>query len=62
MSEVESLAKCNEALKKGLITQADYDEVKKAYLRIEQIKLGFEGGLITGAEKDKVKVSRCRDV
>ena len=57
MSGVKGLENCNEALKKGLITQADYDAAKSAFLRVEQLTHAFSAGLLADSEMSKAKVS-----
>lgn len=56
MSSVKGLENCNEALKKGLITQADYDAAKSAFLRVEQLTHAFSAGLLADSEMSKAKV------
>ena len=58
--KLKSLETCSEALKKGLITQADYDTAKATFLRCEQLALGFQVGLVQQSDLLAAKVSRER--
>ena len=43
------------ALDNGLITPADYESVKDAFLKAQQIKAGLDAGFIQEADYDHVK-------
>ena len=43
------------ALDSGLITNADYDSVKDAFLRAQQIKAGLDAGFIVESDYNEVK-------
>ena len=43
------------ALDSGLITSTDYDSVKDAFLRAQQIKAGLDAGFILQSDYDQVK-------
>ena len=43
------------ALNSGLITSADYDSVKDAFLRAQQIKAGLDAGFILESDYNEVK-------
>ena len=53
---VKGLENIKEALKKDLISQADYDAAKDAFLRVEQLSLAMNVGLIEGGDLAKAKV------
>ena len=49
------LRAAKEALDDNLITTSDYDSVKDAFLRAQQIKAGLDAGFILEADYDQVK-------
>ena len=54
---MESLVTLKQALAADLISSADYEAGKAAFLRAQQIRSGFESGLLTKEDYDSV---RCR--
>lgn len=55
MTEVLKTAK--EALDKGLISKEEYDGVKGAFLKAQQIKAGLDAGFILEQDYDQVKTA-----
>lgn len=55
MTEVLKTAK--EALDKGLISNEDYDGVKGAFLKAQQIKAGLDAGFILEQDYEQVKAA-----
>jgi cofilin len=55
MTDVLKTAK--NALDSGLITQIDYDGVKGAFLKAQQIKAGLDAGFILQQDYDQVKAA-----
>ena len=51
----ESLRNSKAALDAGLITQGDYECVKSAFLRAQQIKSGLDSGFIKPGDYEQVK-------
>ncbi|QDZ19094.1 actin depolymerizing protein [Chloropicon primus] len=49
------LESCMEALKKGLITQDDYDTAKKTFLRCQQLSVGLQVGMVAKSELEGIK-------
>ena len=56
-AELEGLAACKEALEKGLILQEDYDKAKGAFLRCQQLAMGFKTGIVGESDVGEAKVS-----
>ena len=54
--EVKMLESCMEALKKGLITQDDYDTAKATFLRCQQLSVGLQVGMVARNELQGIKV------
>lgn len=50
-----TLRTARSALEEGLITDADYDVVKSAFLKAQQFKAGLDAGFITEADYAEVK-------
>lgn len=55
MTEVLKTAK--EALDKGLISKEEYDGVKGAFLKAQQIKAGLDAGFILEQDYEQVKAA-----
>jgi hypothetical protein len=53
MAELDTLRSAKQALKEQLITQQDFDCVKVAYLRAQQIKAGLDAGFIRKQDYDR---------
>ena len=49
------LRTCKEALEEGLISSADFDIVKTAFLRAQSIKAGLDAGFILPEDYAQVK-------
>ena len=58
---IKELEVCHEALKKGLISQADsqadYDTAKQTFLRVQQLSLGFQVGMVVKEDLPAAQVS-----
>ena len=54
---IKELEVCHEALKKGLISQADYDMAKQTFLRVQQLSLGFQVGMVVKEDLPAAQVS-----
>jgi len=55
MSELELLRGARQAVGEGLISAQDYDVVKVAFLRAQQIKAGLDAGFIRSEDYDKAR-------
>ncbi len=55
----DHLEQCDAALKKGLITQGDYDIVKASFIRMESLAMGLKTGLVASSELESIKVRQC---
>lgn len=55
MSELELLRGARQAVSEGLISAQDYDVVKVAFLRAQQIKAGLDAGFIRREDYDKAR-------
>ena len=51
----ESLRTAKAALDEGLIDASDFNEIKSAFLRAQQIKAGLDAGFILEADYQNVK-------
>jgi hypothetical protein len=55
MSELDLLRVCKQAVDEGLIGKGDYDVVKVAFLRAQQIKAGLDAGFIRTEDYNKAR-------
>ncbi|GBF98059.1 hypothetical protein Rsub_10287 [Raphidocelis subcapitata] len=55
MSELELLRVARQAVEEGLISSNDYDVVKVAFLRAQQIKAGLDAGFIRSTDHEKAR-------
>ena len=54
---MESLKTLKAALDGGLITADDYETAKGAFLRAQQIRSGFEAGLLSPADYGEIAIT-----